>query len=71
MEIGSTLEGIQSNQAQFNQASSSILEKLQSPEDDITKEILDQKVAQHGFSMNVRMAKVQDTMIGTLLDIVG
>lgn len=71
MEIGSALSGIKSNQAQFDKASSSILEKLQSPEDDITKDILDQKVAENGFVMNVRMAKVQDRMVGTLLDIVG
>ncbi len=70
MEIGTSRDGIMRAQQQMDRASASLVEKTQMQEEDITKDVVDQKEAEIGVEMNVRMAKTQDNMVGTLLDMV-
>jgi len=71
MEIQTSRDGMMRAQSQFERASASMVDKLDSQNQDITKEIVEEKEAKYGFQMNARMSKVQDNMLGTLLDMVG
>ncbi len=70
MNISGPLEGMQVAQQKLNVSSQEITEKsISGTPEDITKDIINQKEAEVAFSANARVAKVQDNMLGEVIDI--
>lgn len=72
MEFNSSIDGMRHAQNKLDFASKNIQEKtLSKDSSDISKDILEQKEAKFSFQANARVAKVQDSMLGELIDIMG
>ncbi len=70
MEISGSTDGMHVAQQKFDRSSQEIVEKsISSKPDDITKGIVNQKEAEVAFSANARVAKVQDNMLGEVIDL--
>ncbi len=70
MNISNSIDGINSAFSTMNQATDNIVAKTDSGSgEDITSDILKQKEASIELSANVRVAKVQDRMLGEVIDL--
>ena len=72
MDINSTISGISSAQGRFDMAATSLVSKTlsgNSGSQDITKEVGDMKTSKAAFTANIRVSKVQNDMLGEVIDI--
>lgn len=72
MDFESSIDGMRYAQNKLDFAAQNIQKKTVSDRPaDISKDILEQKEAKFSFQANARVAKVQDSMLGEVIDIMG
>ncbi len=71
MQVNNSVDGMMRAKEAMDQASANITKKLTPGNDsDVTKDVAMQRVAKAEFAANLRVSKVQDDMLGEVIDIV-
>ncbi|PCJ51751.1 MAG: hypothetical protein COA79_25540 [Planctomycetota bacterium] len=68
--ISTNLNGIQNQLANLNKSANRIATKFNDPDFDLTTEIGKQIVSENGVKLNIKLIKVQNENLGTLLDLI-
>lgn len=72
MEFNSSIEGMIHAREQMESSAQRMTQNpLTKPEQDITNELLEQREAKYSFTANARVARVQNEMLGEVIDLVG